>query len=247
MSRGLKPFFLYLSLTGPHTPISPSPPFVGKSGIGAYGDYVLEIDATVGKIVAALRGSRRLDDTILIFASDNGSPARIDNASAAGSLLSRHRSNGPARGLKAGSYEGGFRVPLIVSWPNGGVIGRTTRTVSLIDLPSTLADLIGHPLQSAQSAPESVSFADEIVPELRPSRPSLRGRGHYGQSLSGNDTLRYKCWKLIERPFQLPELNYACNPIDQEMTNFAKQQPLRLNQMQRLLDAHLARIFEQSL
>jgi arylsulfatase A-like enzyme len=197
LSRGSEPFFLYLPLTGPHHPITPGPDFQGKSGIGPYGDFVLEIDDLVGQIVDRLRRNGELDNTIIIFTSDNGSPAAINDHSLPGSLLGRHRANGDLRGLKADPYEGGLRVPLVIHWPAGGLAGESVQIVSLIDLGPTIADLIGHPLRSRNAAPAGNSFAPDLGVDVRPARRWMNGKGQFGVDLSGLETFRWRNWKLV--------------------------------------------------
>ncbi|MBN1589878.1 MAG: arylsulfatase, partial [Pirellulales bacterium] len=116
-----EPFFLYLPLTAPHTPIVPNQAFHGKSQATRYGDFVAEVDAVVGDVLAALNEAGLTENTIVVFTSDNGSPGRNgENASGpTGSCFrdSRHNPSGPWRGRKGDIHEAGHRVPLIVRWP----------------------------------------------------------------------------------------------------------------------------------
>lgn len=138
-----RPFFLYFALHAPHTPIIPAPEFRGKSGVGPYGDYVLEADAAVKAVMDALDRAGLAQNTIVIFSSDNG-PERL----AYPRLQQRgHRSMGPLRGLKRDIYEGGHRVPFIVRWPGQVPAGRVSAgLVSQIDLMATLAAVAGQEL-----------------------------------------------------------------------------------------------------
>ncbi|HEX2746972.1 MAG TPA: arylsulfatase, partial [Verrucomicrobiales bacterium] len=110
-----KPFFLYLPLTSPHTPVVPSEPWKGKCPVGPYGDFVMETDHAAGEVLDVLRETALDKNTLVLFASDNG--ATPDNA---GTLTKRgagHLSNAPWRGAKSDIFEGGHRVPFIVRWP----------------------------------------------------------------------------------------------------------------------------------
>lgn len=140
------PFFLFLSLTAPHTPISPSDLYKGKSNAGAYGDLVVQVDDLVGKLMRKLDSLKLRDNTLIIFTSDNGSPGQFANDSDFGSIVEKygHHPNGLLRGLKGDSWEAGHRVPFIVSWP--GEIKPGTISHQMIcqtDLYATLAVITG--------------------------------------------------------------------------------------------------------
>jgi arylsulfatase A len=134
------PFFLYLPLTAPHTPIVPSNPFLGKSGTNEYGDFCLHLDDCVGRVMKTLEDAGISDNTILIFASDNGcSPyADFDELARVG-----HHPSYVFRGYKADIYEGGHRIPYIIRWPNQIQPSQICdETVCLVDLLATCADLL---------------------------------------------------------------------------------------------------------
>jgi arylsulfatase A len=109
-----RPFFLYMPLTAPHTPIAVNQAWQGKSGLNAYADFVMETDAAVGRVLKALDDAGVAQETLVIFTSDNGcSPlANFPELQKAG-----HYPSGPWRGKKADAWEGGHRVPMIVRWP----------------------------------------------------------------------------------------------------------------------------------
>ncbi|HKL20390.1 MAG TPA: arylsulfatase, partial [Tichowtungia sp.] len=109
-----KPFFLYVPLTSPHTPIVPTEEWLGKSGVGPYGDFVMQTDAGVGRILQAVEERGFTDNTLVVFTSDNGCSraAGIDDL-----VAQEHFPSGPYRGSKADLWEGGHRVPHIVRWP----------------------------------------------------------------------------------------------------------------------------------
>ena len=158
------PFFLYLALTSPHTPLSPSPEFEGQSEMGVYGDFVMETDDCLRRIMRALEENGLSDDTLLIVSSDHGpatyagfnrkaTPGQVHDMEKKG-----HYPSGPYKGYKFTVYEGGSRVPLIARWP-GVTPANTTcsEMISLIDLMATFGDILEYPFRDAE-APDSFSF-----------------------------------------------------------------------------------------
>ena len=193
-----KPLFLYLPLTAPHSPICPNEQFKGTSGIGAYGDFVCEVDWVVGQIMMALERTGAADDTLLIFASDNGPEWRTpDDEGVYERIRTRgHYSMGPLRGMKRDVWEGGHRVPMLAAWP--GVIpaaSQCDQTVCLGDLFATCADIVGAPVP-AGAAEDSVS----MLPLLR-GRVGQPIRDHVvHHSSSGKFAIRNGRWIFIDAP-----------------------------------------------
>ena len=123
------PFFMYVAHNMPHEPLYVSEKFEGKSELGLYGDVIMELDWSMGQIVKALKEEGIFDNTIVIFTSDNG--PRIGSAK-------------PLRGLKAETWEGGHRVPGIISWPNNIPKNRTVdNIVTTLDVFPTLLEVSG--------------------------------------------------------------------------------------------------------
>ncbi|HIN80749.1 MAG TPA: hypothetical protein EYN00_06710 [Planctomycetes bacterium] len=153
-----QPFFLYVPLTAPHTPIAPSPHFTGKSEAGLYGDFVNEVDWVLGQVLSALDRTGAAERTLVIFTSDNGSPQRngVGMSGPTGSVKAfGHDPSRPWRGMKADAWEAGHRVPFIVRWPGRAPAGETSdEPIILTDLMRTFASLVGHPLP-ADSAEDS--------------------------------------------------------------------------------------------
>jgi arylsulfatase A len=130
---GDAPFFLYVAPIAPHVPLRPGPDFRGKSGAGLYGDFVEELDWTVGAILDALRASGKDRDTLVIFTSDNGPWWE--------------GSSGDRRDRKGSTWEGGYAVPFIARWPGQIAARRTSDAISInCDLFPTLAAIAGAPL-----------------------------------------------------------------------------------------------------
>ena len=184
------PFFLYVPLSGPHTPILPGQ-FAGKSGTNAYGDFCLLVDWVVGEIADTLEACGQRDNTILIFSSDNGcSPmADFDELARCGHFPSYH-----FRGHKADIYEGGHRMPLLVQWPAQIAAGRfCEETVCLTDLLATVADIIGQPLR-ADEGEDSVSNLPLWLASDTSSAPVRQATVHH--SVNGSFSIRKGRWKL---------------------------------------------------
>ncbi len=189
---------LYLPLTAPHTPIAPSPHFIGKSGAGWYGDYVCEVDWTVGQVMAALQRHNLSENTLVIFTSDNGSPQR-DGSNMNGEVGSvkthfGHDPSRPWRGLKSDIWEGGHRVPFIARWPGhiapASVSGEP---IILTDLMRTLATLTGYQLPD-DAAEDSLDIGS-VLWGTAPDKPVHDHLIHH--SGNGVFAIRQGNWKLI--------------------------------------------------
>ena len=185
------PLFLYLALPAPHTPWLPTPDFVDKSQADMYGDFMVMVDAMVGRVLDQLEASGLEDETLVIFTSDNGPVWYESDVERLG-----HDSSGGWRGMKADAWEAGHRMPFIVRWP-----GRTSanhvsdRLVSFVDVLATFAELTDQDLPEAQG-PDSFSFLAEIDPTQEQRSP---GRETWVMaSGNGMKTVRIGSWKLID-------------------------------------------------
>jgi arylsulfatase A-like enzyme len=142
---GDKPFFLYFCPNNVHMPLTPGPDFQGSSEAGAYGDFVQELDWMVGEVVKTLEETGELDNTLLIFSSDNGGRPEP------GSRAAGHMTNADLLGQKTDVWEGGIRVPFIVRWPGEVPEGTVSDQVaSLVDLLPIFAEAVEHPLTGDQ-------------------------------------------------------------------------------------------------
>ncbi len=190
-----QPFFLYFPLTAPHTPISPHADFKGLSKAGDYGDFVAEVDWSVGEIMKALKKAGKAENTLFIFTSDNGSVSRVSSRGAPRSVLKQfgHNSSGPWRGQKSDAHEGGHRVPFIVRWP--GVVEPGASSEGLMghqDIYATITEVLGR--QQGSHGPDSRSQLQHWV---NPDRSSPRGiQVHHGGN--GMFAIRSGDWKLID-------------------------------------------------
>ena len=155
-----QPFFFYLAHSMPHVPIFASEKFKGKSKANVYGDVIEEIDFNVGRLVETLKEKGVFDNTLIIYTSDNG--PWLNFGSHAGS-------SGELRGGKFDVFEGGYRVPCVISWPN--VIAENTiidQLVSTIDLLPTVCAITDAELPKNKIDGISVldTFKNIAIPEL---------------------------------------------------------------------------------
>lgn len=172
-----KPFFLYLPITAPHTPVLPSDKYKGKTTIGAYGDFVVMIDDMVQQIVETLKKNNQLDNTIIIFTSDNGCAPYI---SVKEMEKQGHFPSYIYRGYKTDIYEGGHRIPLIVSWKGKFSNKISNSLVSLTDFYATFAQMVNHKLKT-EEAVDSYSMWPILSKEGTSTRKDLiyeSGKGY---------------------------------------------------------------------
>ena len=183
------PFFLYVPLNSPHTPIVPTPEWQGKSGLNAYGDFVMETDDCVGQILAALEKHSLASNTLVIFTSDNGcSPsANIPEMESKG-----HYANYRFRGTKADIWDGGHRIPFIARWPGKVRAGSESgQIICLTDLLATCADLLDMKLPD-DAGEDSVS----ILPALLGAASAPLREAVVHHSINGSFSIRQANWKL---------------------------------------------------
>ena len=183
------PFFLYLSLTGPHTPWLPSEPFNGKNPMEYYGDFVADIDQVVSRVISTLKKLGMDKNTIVIFSSDNGAPWAQQDIE-----RYRHNANQGRRGQKGDAWDGGHHIPLIISGPPEFVTkGVCKNLVSLTDLFATVAQLTGSDL-SANTGEDSYPFV-----EVLKGNTETKIRNHMvHHSSKGMFAFRKNGWKLID-------------------------------------------------
>ena len=188
-ATGQQPFFLYLALNSPHTPLVPTKEWQGRSGLGDYGDFVMETDWAVGQVLAALDQAGVADNTLVIFTSDNGCAPYIDVADLE---AKGHFPGAKFRGYKFDIWDGGHRVPFFVRWPGKiKAAARSDQLVCLADFIATCADILGEKLPE-NAGEDSVS----LLPVLTGSddRPLHDSLVHH--STRGYFAIRQGRWKL---------------------------------------------------
>lgn len=188
-----KPFFLYVPLASPHTPILPTPEWEGTSGLNPYADFVMQTDWSIGQITAELEKQGVAADTLVIVTSDNGcSPeAQFDELRAKG-----HEPSHVFRGHKADIYDGGHRVPFIARWPAKVKADTTSdQTICLTDCFATFAQILGAKLPD-NAAEDSVSFLPALLGTA--TGPLREAIVHH--SINGSFAIRQGSWKLALTP-----------------------------------------------
>jgi arylsulfatase A len=184
-----QPFFLYLPLSSPHSPIVPSKEWQGKSGLGDYADFVMETDWAVGEVLAALDKAGVADNTLVFFTSDNGcSPAaKVDKLEAQG-----HFPSAQFRGYKSDIWDGGHRVPFFVRWPGKVKAGsQSSQLICHSDLMATCSEILGARLPD-NAGEDSVSLLPALLG--KDTAPIHEVVVHH--SISGRFAIRQGQWKL---------------------------------------------------
>jgi arylsulfatase A len=189
MADSKQPFFLYLPLTSPHTPLAVNDEWKGRSGLGLYADLVMETDDVVGRVLAALDKSGISDNTIVVFTSDNGCAHYIGIPT----LEEKgHYPSASFRGYKSDVWEGGHRVPFIVKWPGKVKPGTvSSRLVHQADIMATIAEILGISLPE-NAGEDSFSLLPLLTGVDKPVRENA-----VSTSISGMPAIRLGPWKLI--------------------------------------------------
>ncbi|MCH8823630.1 MAG: arylsulfatase [Planctomycetes bacterium] len=236
-----RPFFLYLPLTAPHTPVVPTEEFIGASKAGPYGDFVVQVDASIGLVLDALKRNHQANNTLIIVTSDNGSTMTRKSTA-----QYEHQANHIYRGRKSDAWEGGHRVPFIARWPGVIAEGSTCQqTIWLGDLLATCAAIIGEEL-ATDAGEDSVS----LLPLLQGQRSEhIADRAVVHHGINGIFAIRLGPWKLIlargSGGWSLPEAKVPTDAPDgqlynlerdpTEMTNLYDQYPEMVQQLTSIL------------
>lgn len=248
-SKTDKPFFVYMPIPAPHTPILPTEQFQGKSGINPYADFVMQVDHHIGEIDKALKANGIDENTLLIITSDNGcSPAaKIGELQKAG-----HEPGYKFRGHKADIYEAGHRIPYIVKWPK--VIKAGSKYDGLacqVDFAATCADIVGAKLNDT-AAVDSLSQ----LPAFKGKTMNYKDReAVIHHSISGSFAIQKGDWKLIlgtgscgwSQPKGEKAMQQGLGPIQLfnlkndigETKNVYKQNPEKVSELTKLLKSYV--------
>lgn len=190
-----QPFFIYYAPNAVHEPVQPNPRFTG-SPYGKYGDFIRELDWSVGEVLTALDRLKLAESTLVIFTSDNGGVAEERNENSATAMKAGLAINGPLRGGKHSEWEGGFREPFLVRWPGKVPAGTvSSQVICLTDLLATFAGLLNVPLPKG-SAEDSF----DVLRAFTEATPGAPVRDHVIlQSSDATYGIRMGDWKLVER------------------------------------------------
>jgi len=240
-AAGEEPFFLYMPLTAPHKPTQPHERFRGRTQLGEYGDFVAQVDWSVGEVLTALDTAGVSDETLVFYTSDNGSymyryagdrKDHVDDPTIQGYRAEHHTANGPFRGTKADVWEAGHHVPLLARWPGRIEAGtRCGQSVCLTDLFSTCADVVGVKLGN-DLAEDSYSML-----RLLDGADEPRGAPVIHHSAGGMFAIRDGKWKLVlgngsggrekprGEPFGKPYQLFDLSTDVGETTNVAARHP----------------------
>ncbi|MDO5968713.1 arylsulfatase [Flavivirga aquimarina] len=230
-----KPFFLYYAMQQPHVPRTPHPRFVGKSGMGPRGDVILEADWCIGEFMKTLEEEGVLENTLIVFSSDNGPVLNDGYYDEAVEKLGNHDPKGGLRGGKYSLFEAGTRVPFITYWKNHITPNVSDAIVCQIDLLASLGNLVG--------IDESTTDSKDLLNTLLGK--SQKGRDHLIIEAKSHTALRSGDWIMIP-PYKGNTINKKVgietgnsleyklydlkNDIGQQK-NLAKENPQKLKEM----------------
>ncbi|HEY9562036.1 MAG TPA: arylsulfatase [Anseongella sp.] len=195
-----EPFFLYYAMHQPHVPRTPNPRFVGSTDMGPRGDVIAEADWCIGELIKTLEKEQLLENTLIIFTSDNGPVVNDGYEDQSVERLGNHKPGGPLRGGKYSLYDAGTRVPFIVYWK--GIIEPkvSDALVCQMDLLASLAKLTGSPAPSSDSQDHLEAFLGS----------SNQARTSLIVEASGRTALRSGDWAMIP-PHHGQEINKQVN------------------------------------
>ena len=209
-----EPFFLYYAVHQPHVPRVPNPKFVGATELGPRGDVIAEMDWCVGGIMDCLKENGLLEDTIVILSSDNGPVLDDGYDDDAVDLNHEHRPAGPLRGGKYSRYEGGIRIPFLVSWPSAITPGTSRAMVSQVDLMASFASMLG--------AEVPVNDGEDMFAALV-GKDGFGREEIYAEGTQGSSVLRQGKWLYIEpgpgTPFNRKTRIETANSRDPQLFN----------------------------
>lgn len=244
-----EPFMLFFPFHDIHVPRMPNERFVGKSTMGPRGDAIVQMDWMTGEIINALKAQGLFDNTLVIFSSDNGAVLTDGYDDQALELIGEHQASGPYRGGKYSAFEGGTRVPMIVTYPAGMVSsGDSDALMTHTDIFKSIAELLNASLPE-DAAPDSVSVLPALLDNTAAGREEILEESY---TLSLRDgQFKYIApfprgemdWikkKNIEGGFSPEPQLYDLSVDSSELNNIASEHPERVAAMQGKIDAVLA-------
>ena len=241
-----QPFFLYVALSSPHSPVVPTEEWQGKSGLNDHADFVMQTDHTVGQIVEAIDAAGLRENTLVVFTSDNGTSGPTSNIEELEEM--GHYPSWILRGSKADIWDGGHRVPFIVRWP--GITEAGSQSGELIchtDFMPAIADIIEYKMP-VDAAVDGVSYRNILLGNgLKRNRPEVVHHSYYGKF-----AIRSEKWKLVlcagsggwseprdekAREQGLPGIQlYNMETDIQEQKNLQAQHPEIVNELTKTLE-----------
>lgn len=236
------PFFLYFALTEPHVPRMPATMFKGTSALGYRGDAIMQLDWTVGQIMQQLKATGLDKNTIIVFSSDNGPVLDDGYMDEAVTKQNGHLPAGPLRGGKYSAFEGGTRVPFIVSWPATTKPAKSDALVCQVDLLNSFAAML-HISVPANEARDSENMLDVLLGKSTKGRDALVLQGGALSVVKDN-------WKYItpnKGPALFGGVNIESGNSESvqlynlkndvgEQNNLAEKYPERVKEMAALLE-----------
>ncbi len=232
------PFFLYYALQQPHVPRTPHPRFVGSSGMGPRGDVIVEADWCIGEFMKTLEEQGLLENTLIVFSSDNGPVINDGYYDDSVELLGDHKPKGPLRGGKYSLFEAGTRVPFISSWKGQIEPGTSHEMISQLDLFTSIASLVGSELV----VEDSENLLDLLMGKEQKGRESLIIEA------TSRTALRHGDWVMIppyEGPAVLSNVNIELGTMKEyglfnlasdigQQVNLASENPEKLAELKNL-------------
>jgi arylsulfatase A-like enzyme len=249
-----EPFFLFYAVHENHVPRVPHPRFRSSSRLGVRGDAVVQMDWGIGVVMETLERLKLTENTLVIFTSDNGPVLYDGYYDGALELNGDHRAAGPWRGGKYSAWEGGTRMPFIVSWPGTVQPGRSDALISQVDLLASLARLAGATVPSG-AARDSRELVDTLLGR------SETGRDHVVQQGTTITAIRRGDWKYIPpgrvnnragvdrfilTPIPAPGALYFLPEDPEELNNVAALYPAKVRELRALLESELGRSATQN-
>ena len=236
-----EPFFLYYALQQPHVPRTPHPRFVGATGMGPRGDVIAELDWCVGEFINTLESEGLLENTLIVFSSDNGPVLNDGYYDDAVEKIGDHTPSGGLRGGKYSLFEAGTRVPFITYWKGKTQALKSDAMVSQIDLLSSIAALVDSDLEG----PDSKNLLDVFLGK------NQEGREELILEATSRTAFRKGEWVLIP-PYEGPAINkqvnielgnlkayglYHLNDDPGQQQNLASENPEKLPEMIAVFEA----------
>ncbi|MFR9623297.1 MAG: sulfatase-like hydrolase/transferase, partial [Rikenellaceae bacterium] len=218
------PFFLYYGLHQPHVPRTPNGRFAGKTTMGPRGDAIIEADWCVGELLSMLEERGLLENTLIIFSSDNGPVLNDGYKDGAWELLGDHKPAGGLRGGKYSLFDAGTHVPFFTYWKGKIEPHKTSAMVSQLDLLASIAELIG------EEIPEGLDTQNHLDTFMGKSD---KGRDSYIVEAMGRLAYRKGDYAMIP-PFKGSERNETGNELGNS-SQFAlynlTQDPAQMNEI----------------